>query len=308
MPSRKRDVGRPGALEEARELVALVASLSEAGDALSAAAVAERLGVDAAHAEKLMGLVLSSTLVGGSGLPLVEEQGELALVDSGGIRGRSLRLTRNETLALMAALDRLGVDTDDPLRARLASQSASEPIDEGLVRRLISGERSTDAVAQVLGTCARARAQQRTVSFTYRKSPHAEPERRTVAVTDLRIEDDAWYLTGTDLDRGAVRTFRVDRMGDIEAGAGVVATEACERDPRTVRLSFSDPRYLTLLPWHGLLVTSGAGELPVRAEIPYFGGAWLARMLAACGGTARCDDPAIEAEAQSYARDQLERA
>ena len=45
MPTRSPGAGRPGSLDEARELVALVSSLSDAGDSLSAAAVAERLGV-----------------------------------------------------------------------------------------------------------------------------------------------------------------------------------------------------------------------------------------------------------------------
>ena len=45
MSARPRGAGRPGALDEARELVALVASLSEAGDALTLDAVSSRLGV-----------------------------------------------------------------------------------------------------------------------------------------------------------------------------------------------------------------------------------------------------------------------
>ena len=306
MAARREGAGRPGALDEARELVALVASLSEAGDALSADAVAERLGTDAEHAEKLVGLVLSSTLVGGTGLPLADEGGALTLVDSGGVRGRRLRLTRDETLALAAALERLGVPEDDPLRARLESSLSAEPVDEDLVRRLMAGEGGGDGVADALEACARARAARRALRFSYRKAADAPAERRRVLVTGLRSEDGAWYLDAFDLDRDDARTFRVDRMAEAELDERVEPPAATpSEEPRTVTLSFSEPRYLTLLPWHDLRVTSAPGARPVVAETPYYGGEWLVRMLAACGGTARCDDPTLEAQVERYARGQL---
>ncbi|HBG3383148.1 TPA: hypothetical protein KQB18_004396, partial [Clostridioides difficile] len=58
---RRASAGRIGAVDEARELVALVSSLSEAGDALSAKAVAARLGTTPERAEKLIGLVGTSS-------------------------------------------------------------------------------------------------------------------------------------------------------------------------------------------------------------------------------------------------------
>ena len=303
--AKRAGVGRPGALDEARELVALVASLSEAGDALCADAVAERLGTDAAHAEKLVELVLSSTLAGGAGLPLAAEGDALALLDVGDVRGRSVRLTRDETLALAAALERLGVAADDPLRARLESSVAAESVDEGLVRRLMAGERGDDAVARTLRTCARARAGRRALRFSYRKTPEADPEARRVVVEGLRSEDGAWYLDAFDLDRGSERTFRADRMEDASLGGRAEAPAARRGRARTVTLTFSDPSYLTLLPWHDLHVTSAPGEPPVLAETPYYGGEWLARMIAACGGTARCDDPEVTAQVEKYVRQQL---
>jgi len=61
----------------------------------------------------------------------------------------------------------------------------------------------------VLHGALRARA---TVSFDYRG------ERRRVDPAQLRFHGGWWYLVGHDLDRGAPRTFRVDRMeGDVAA-------------------------------------------------------------------------------------------
>ena len=143
---RRTSTGRIGAVDEARELVALVSSLSEAGDALSAEAVAARLGTTPERAEKLIGLVGTSSSSGGIGLPLtLEEDGEATLAFSGGVRGRRLRLTRGETVALSAALERLGVSPDDLLRGRLEAALGAEPVREDLVRRVVGSSSSRAA-------------------------------------------------------------------------------------------------------------------------------------------------------------------
>lgn len=309
MSPRAGRAGRPGSLDEARELVALAASLSEEGDSLSVDAVAERLGVSHERAEKLVGLVLSSTLVGGAGLPLAEDGECLTLVGAVGAHGRRLRLTRDESLALAAALERLGVPGDDPLRGALEGSLSTPPVDERLVRLLMAGESGTGGLAATLAACGRALAGRRELSFDYRKPDDAEPARRRVAPLGLRGDDGAWLLDAYDLDRGGERTFRVDRMADTRIGASLPH----DRPPRAegsahmVRLTFGDERYLDLLAWHDLRVTTGPGTVPVEAETPYYGGSWLPRMVAACGGTVRCDDAEVMGRAEAYAREQLSR-
>ncbi|MBM6676009.1 WYL domain-containing protein [Olsenella uli] len=310
MAGRGGGAGRPGSLDEARELVALVTSLSDAGDALGADAVAERLGVSEERAEKLLELVLSSASAGGAGLPLAEDGDLLTLVGADGVRGRRLRLSHAETLALDAALERLGVPGDDPLRETLSGALAAEPVDEGLVRRLMAGERGEKGLARTLVACGRAIAGRRVLEFAYRKPDGGTTERRRVVPRELRSEDGAWFLDAHDLDRNAERTFRADRMSEVETGrrAPDGPTEPERPRARTVRLTFEDAALLDLLPWHDLHVTSAPGARPVVAETPYYGGMWLPRMLAACGGSARCDDPEVTSLATSYAQQQLEEA
>lgn len=308
MPRRKGGAGRPGGLDEARELVALVASLSEAGDALSAGAVAARLGVSRERAEKLVALVLTAAGAGGSRLPLVEEDGAVTMLLTRGMRGRAVRLTTRETVAVEAALERLGVREDDPLRERLEGALAPAAPSENLVRRLVSGEKDP-ALAALIADCARALAERRDLRFLYRRAGGGPAGPRCVTPLRLRCEDDAWYLEAYDRDRAGERTFRLDRMSEMEnvSRAPEPAPTPVPQTAPTVRITFDDPRYLDLLPWHDLHVLE-RGEKYVVAETPSYGSSWLPRMLAACGGSAHVDDPTLAEQARAYARGQLAEA
>ena len=306
MPRRApgQGAGRPGALGQARELVALASSLSEAGDSLSAEAVAARLGVTPSEAEKLMGLLATAQTADGTGLPLVQEDdGQLTLLLGEGVRGRRLKLNLAETTALLAALDRMGVSRDDPLRARLESSLPGAAPDEGLVHRML-GELTCGSEA--LLACARSLREGTDLRFGYRSADAPAARARQVRPEGLRHDEGRWYLDAYDLGRHGERTFRLDRMEDVEPAspAPVDAREEGAR-ARSVTLLFSDARYLDLLPWHDLTVEKDAGAGALRATIPYYGGMWLPRMVAACGGTVTTDDADVNALARAYARAQL---
>lgn len=303
---RRSSSGRTGAVDEARELVALVSSLSEAGDALSAEAVASRLGTTVERAEKLIGLVGTSSASGGIGLPLtLEDDGEATLSFSGGVRGRRLRLTRGEAVALSAALERLGVGPDDPLRGRLETALGSEPVRKDLVRRVIGSRSGTES--EKVESCARAILERASLSFLYRGAGDARARRRSCVPRAIRAEGDSWYLDAHDLDRGGERTFRLDRMEEVERGPRVAAPKGREKGAgREVDVTFDDSHYLDLLPWHGLRVTGTGEDGSVSARIDYYGGMWLPRMIAACGGAARTTDPEVARLVREYARGLLE--
>lgn len=298
--------GRRGALDEARELVALVASLSEAGDALSVDAVAAKLNTSAERAKKLVELVLTATIGDGARLPLIEGEGEVTLLFSEGVKGRRLRLTRSETLALAAALKQLGVPEDDLLRAKIESSLSSDALDQQVIARVMAP--TTEPVqTETLQLCAQAKAQSRPLSFAYRKLSNTKEESRHAVVHALRCENDTWYLDAWDLDRNGERTFRVDRMSDLGLGESrTVSVHVDERPLDMVEVTFTEPRYLDLLGLRPCLLHPQTDEQGfIHAKIVNYGGDWLVRMLAACGDTVTIADPAFAAAVCAYARDQL---
>lgn len=312
MPSSRSSAGRRGALEESRELVTLVSSLSEAGDALTVEAVSSRLGVSDERARKLLTLVMSAGAGEDAVLPLVEDGAdEVTLLHDAGMRGRAVRLTQTEALALVAALDRIGVKREDGTRAAIESALFSSPVDEGTVARLLGADGTSDGDS--LSACASAIYERRAVTFDYRGADSDLTARRTVLPLGLRCEGEYWYLDGWDLGRRGERTFRLDRMSLVRtapAPTGAKAAEAAagraHKASREVRLVFRDERPLSTLPWHGLAVEGQDANGNVVARVAYYGGEWLVRMLAACGGTVTVEDEDLAARMRDYARSQLD--
>lgn len=305
-----RQAGRKGSLEESRELVALASSLTERGDGVSPAAIEQKFGVEREQALKLIKILREAEVGPSSYLPLDEDDDVVYLSVSGGLAGRALRLSRAETTALLAALERIGVPGDDPIRTRLQTALAKGPLDYDLVRRLVADEgdeRSADALA----ACSQAIAWGRSLSFGYRRvgQDTRAPERRHVVPRELRHDSGLWYLRAYDLDRAAGRVFRVDRMDDAQVGArraGPVREQDEAPEAREVTLHFLDRRLLDLLDWHELeLVSDGPTEAVGR--ISYYGGDWLPRMVCAGGGSVTCDDVEVSRRAAQIARELLAR-
>lgn len=305
-----RQAGRKGSLEESRELVALASSLTERGDGVSPAAIEQKFGVEREQALKLIKILREAEVGPSSYLPLDEDDDVVYLSVSGGLAGRALRLSRAETTALLAALERIGVPDDDPIRTRLQTALAKGPLDYDLVRRLVADEgdeRSADALA----ACSQAIAWGRSLSFGYRRvgQDTRAPERRHVVPRELRHDSGLWYLQAYDLDRAAGRVFRVDRMDDAQVGArraDPVREQDEAPEAREVTLHFLDRRLLDLLDWHELeLVSDGPTEAVGR--ISYYGGDWLPRMVCAGGGSVTCDDVEVSRRAAQIARELLAR-
>lgn len=305
MANKRPASGRKSALDEARALVALMSSLSEAGDALTVEAVAGSLGVDEAEAQRLITLVLTASADDGRHLPLVEEGDGVTLAFESGLSGKRLRLTREEALAVAAALERLGVPGGDHLRKKVdAALAAPEPETE-LVERLV-GRVAGDAGSDALLACARANAMGRELQFVYTK-PSGMPESRRVLPERLWSGDGGWYLDAWDLEHAGERTFRIDRMSDVvESGPVGKKRPTLAPEPeargRIVELVFRDAHYLDLLPWHELACEPAGADDAIHAKTAWYGTDWLPRMVCACAGACTTSDPELSAAVRDVAK------
>lgn len=304
MPTNK---GRRGAGDVTRSLLELASSLSEPGDYVSVDAIERRLGCGHEQAQKLF-LLLENVASDPEGLCAYEDIDGIA-IGAGGHGARALRLDASETFALLCALRRLGVAEDNPLRQKLQGALAEGGVDEALLDRVLS--HAPDAVAAGnLAACSSAIASLDDLEFLYLKDATSTPERRRVRPQKLTEQEGLWYLECTDLERGGQRTFRIDRMSQVEAARRDTRKEPLRADdghgPRTVEVEFSDLGLLDLFVWPGLELAQRDDNLGrARGTIPYYGGDWLVRQLAGCGAGAHTSDPELSSAVAAYARAQL---
>ena len=159
------------------------------------------------------------------GIPVWSEGGRW------GVEGEAflppLRLTLPEAMAIVLSARLLAryKDRHDPVLA-----SAFTKLEEGLppalrdhVERTIQDLASRDvdpAFNRLVEDLTKAWAERRVVAFDYLPAPYGEgrePRRATVRpyLLEPSLQTHALYLIGFDEDRGAMRTFKVERMRDL---------------------------------------------------------------------------------------------
>ena len=285
--------GRKGGTAELRELIALVGSLRGEGSMLTPAAVAARLGIPQERASLLINLILTACVDTGYQLPLILADNDgVALSRSQGVTGRPVRLTQAETRALLAALDELGFAADDPLRINVLDAFGPSGLNEQTARAHVAAALSLDQ-NEVLEACSRAISAGSSLSFSYQSVNQAHAQKRHVAPQAVRRANELWYLDAYDYDRRAMRTFRIGRMNDVRISSAVAANgqtpTARDRSERMVEVAFCNRTPFDLFEWPRLEIT-GEQEGRVVARLPYYGGMWLPRRLAACIGLVTTPD------------------
>ena len=303
----KRGGGRKGSEELTRTLLALLGALDSEGDTITADAVASRLGISREKALRHIEMLCTVTNEQGTYLPLYmsDDGSEITLAFDGELRGRPCRLTVAETRALAHALDRIGLATDHPTRAALRSSFAASGAADEDVSRIVAGDGAPEE-ADAISVCAQALLDGEGLTFPYQGAEDPIPRRRNVEPERLRHSDGHWYLDGYDVDRGGDRSFRLDRMGEVRASDTLVPVmEPREPLERDVELRFLDRTYLDVLDWpelHDLREVNGE----LVGTIPYYGGNWLVRRIAACGGGVTTSDFALAAQVRVYALQTLD--
>ena len=304
--ARRETRGRKDGTERVRELVALLGSLSEVGDTISLDAISSRLGISRDDARTMMDIICmaSGEETGGLLISSNDDETEYTLQYLN-TRGRPLRLTTPETIAVLHALDLAGVDEHDQLRRRLSEALTSPKVLIEEVRQSL-GAPSEDPS---LIACAQAQAQQRLLSFRYQGIRDHEPRIRTALVRRLRLSGEHWHVDAFDTEIEQDRTFRIDRMSEpVLCGPASLPQEE-HTEQTEVHVIFNDMKYLTMFDWPNLRITSEQAGV-IRGVLPYYdnGSTWLLRRICACRGTFVVEDERIMQAAREYARTQRSRS
>jgi proteasome accessory factor C len=115
-------------------------------------------------------------------------------------------------------------------------------------------------------------SKQRTVKFSYWSPQRDRVSERSLNPYALRLDEGVWYVVGHDLDRRAIRTFRVSRIrGDIR-----FATRR-ERDFR-LPADFDVEAHRVPRPWQ-VGTTAGTARIAVQGDTAW----WVHRTLADAG-------------------------
>jgi len=213
----------------------------------------------------------------------------------------SPRFSAREAAALIAGLQYLSSLPENADRAALASLTA----------KLASGATGVPSAVAVSSSGGDARVAplreallaRRRVAFDYR-SAQGDRERRLVDPLRIDSDNQSWYLRGWDHSRGAVRTFRLDRMSELvvtDEDSSTVASEVqlpdvlFENSPDnlTVRIELPESALQLLgeyLP-DGTRTTPGsrADLVVATVRVAHFHG--LKRLIAGLGGVAAVLDP-----------------
>ncbi len=308
MVAPRRASGRKQSIERIRELVAILGSLSEEGDRITLDGISGRLGVSQDEAASMMSIVCQASGEDFGGLLISANDSftEFTL-QYPGVRGRPIRLTTSETIALSFALDMASIGTDDPLRLKLRTAFSSDDVNEQEVKRALGAPIDPD-IQRSLFCCARAQAESRMLSFMYKGLADENPRQRCAIVRHIRRTDARWYVEAHDLDQLADRVFRLDRMSCIAIGphGRLPQEDLAAASSHLVKVRFTDPSYLTIFEWPGLKISKRTQRF-VEGTLVYYGPSsdWLIRRIIACRGALQVEDERIMHSVTEYARSLL---
>ncbi len=138
----------------------------------------------------------------------------------------TMKVSQGEVAALLLAQQSLeqfrGTPFERPLTGafRKLSQSLGGDMEVAWheLEQALSVRRSGVGLAdmQVFDALAKAVTDREEIEFSYHKLAGEKPEKRTVRPYHLGCIEDQWYLFAHDIGRGAIRTFALPRIREVE--------------------------------------------------------------------------------------------
>jgi predicted DNA-binding transcriptional regulator YafY len=285
---------RPMSAMRARRLLGLLPHLRR-GETLSLASLARAVGATPAEVAADLGTLSMCGLPPFSPYEMIDvyvEGDAVEVYADPPSLTHPVRLTAEESAALVASLEACGHPDGDPLTAKLLAASA--PDVDGLalaVRAAVSGE-TGDVHAIVTSAVTLHEA----LRIRYQASGRDSAEERVIEPWALGNDRGAWYVSAWCRTAGAERTFRLDRMLSAQPAGEAFAPPSEARPPvatfaraadlprATVRFA-AGSRGLEERDWPGATFREETGGA-VLAEIPYSDVEWVVRRVVARLGEA----------------------
>lgn len=201
---------------------------------------------------------------------------------------RPLRLTPEEGLALVVAGQTIDADADSPLARGLTKLAAVLGIDPADAVHVELGPADPSLLDQ-LTTAVTDRRRVRIVHYAEARDAALE---RVVDPWLVANQHGSWYLVGYDHVRSAERSFRIDRILEVEvladtaspAPPGIGVSAGLDEAPRVVLDLAPEGRWVA----ESYVVdeVEARADGSIRVTIAVGGLAWLERLLLRLGPTA----------------------
>ncbi|MCX6393631.1 MAG: WYL domain-containing protein [Solirubrobacterales bacterium] len=298
--------------ERFARLVTLASILIDAGrrkDTLSAIDLKERLQVTDEELEEDINVLNIVNFGAGSYVLYAERDGDAVDVDPepyGDSFARPARLLPVEAKALVAAIDLLGDHLPEgslaSARDKVVTALGVDPVEDGLHIASAGPQGDDGGIAKLI--CS-AIADRRVLDFEYYKENEDEFSKRKVEPYALINGREGWYVAAWDLDREALRHFRLDRIKSAQTGDAtyeprpeVDPAEGIEGWPRTGEVPASSTALVWVSPdrarWarEERTVHSELTDGSVIVELSYAGSDWLVKEILKEAGDAAVLEPA----------------
>jgi proteasome accessory factor C len=282
----------------------------------SLAEAAEAFGVDQRTIRRDLGHLDFCGLpgLGGGDLFEVEIVADRVVVRMADELRRPLRPTPREALRLVLTVDAVAEAMGEELpalRSAVAKVRAALGIPEVVADVLEPG------AGRFVADARRAVATSRHVVLSYQGRADDAPQRREVDPWALHVVDGSWYLQGHDRGAGELRTFRLDRVADLEVTDEPSAIEAPDDLPPpryapgpddlevVLDLALGARWLLDAVDADEVVERDGGGaRVHLRTDAP----SWLAKLVLTAGGDAAVVAPAsLQHEVVRLAEAALER-
>lgn len=300
-------------VERLEALFALLGSLKR-HDVIAIDKLAERLGVDSAALRrdlKSLQYVGVPPFGGGDLLPLeLDEDGYLEVTGELPALDRPLRLSFEQALALVLALEIAGFAPDDALVSKLshATDDDAHHLDVFELARMLRVTPADPAPA-IFEAVTQALTEGRSLTVKYRRSDGTQTA-RVIEPYLLFVEGDQWYVTAFCHLRGRVQNFRLNRIESAELVDRITPGEILSPGESNIpgdkvpdpllplsphaldtaglplaHLRFADAATFIARDWPGAQIKSQHGSV-MEVDVPYTAGSgtWFARHVAAAAG------------------------